>query len=393
MKVPFFRPIIGAEETEEVLDTLKSGWLTTGPKTKKFEEEFAKAVNAPFAVAVNSCTAALHLALEALHLQSDEAVLVPTMTFAATAEVVRYLNAEPVLVDVHPDTLHIDLADAEERLKKCRKRVVGIIPVHIGGMMVNMEEVNKFAKKHNLWVVEDAAHSFPAGWRKSEKDEWKICGSGDSEVTCFSFYANKTITTGEGGMATTHREELAERMRIMSLHGISKDAWKRFSSSGNWYYEIVAPGFKYNLTDVAASIGIHQLKKAELFRKKREEVAKKYNEGMKSIEEIELPPDDINRIHSWHLYYIKLNLEKLSINRSEFIDKLKERGVLTSVHWMPLHMHPYYKKVYGYEESDFETASKVYYRLISLPIFPDLKDEEIDYVIENVRKICEEYRN
>ncbi|MCX7829470.1 MAG: DegT/DnrJ/EryC1/StrS family aminotransferase [Acidobacteria bacterium] len=392
MKVPFFRPLIEKEEIDEVLDTLKSGWLTTGPKAKRFEEEFAKAVKAPYAIAVNSCTAALHLALEALHLKSDQAVLVPTMTFAATAEVVRYLNAQPILVDVHPDTLQIDLFDAENRLIKSKKEVVGIIPVHIGGMMVNMEEVNNFAKKHNLWVVEDAAHSFPAAWRKSEKDKWKVCGEGGSEVTCFSFYANKTITTGEGGMATTHKSELAERMRIMSLHGISKDAWKRFSSSGSWYYEIIALGFKYNLTDVAASIGIHQLKKAGNFRKKREQVAKKYLEDMKNLDEIELPPTDKNRIHSWHLFYIKLNINKLSIGRNEFIEKLKENGIITSVHWMPLHLHPYYKDVYGYKKSDFETASKVYPRLISLPIFPDMREEEIDYVVKNVKSLCRKYK-
>ncbi len=393
MQIPFFRPIVGEDELNEVNNTLKSGWLTTGAKTKRFEEEFAKAVHAPYAVAVNSCTAALHLAVEALHLQKGEAVLVPTMTFAATAEVVRYLNATPVLVDVLGDTLQINLEDAEERIRKSKIKIVGIIPVHIGGMMVDMFKVQEFAKKHNLWIVEDAAHSFPAAWRRSENEKWKYCGSGDSEVTCFSFYANKTITTGEGGMATTHKENLAERMRIMSLHGISKDAWKRFTSSGSWYYEIVAPGFKYNLTDVASSIGLHQLKKAELFREKREEVANKYIENMKDIEEIELPPTDSNRLHSWHLFYIRLNLEKLKIDRNEFIEKLKERGIMTSVHWMPLHMHPYYREVYGFKESDFEVASKVYKRLVSLPIFPDMRDEEIEYVIKNVRDICRENRN
>lgn len=393
MNIPFFRPAIMDDEINEVVETLKSGWLTTGPKTKKFEEEFAKTVKAPYAIAVNSCTAALHLAVEALNLQKDEGVLVPTMTFAATAEVVRYLNGVPLLVDINPETLQIDLNDAENRIKNSKTKVVGIIPVHIGGMMVDMFAVQQFAKKHNLWIVEDAAHSFPAAWRKSEDEDWRYCGSGDSEVTCFSFYANKTITTGEGGMATTHNKELAERMRIMSLHGISKDAWKRFSSSGNWYYEIVAPGFKYNLTDVAASIGLHQLKKAEYFRKKRVQIAKKYLEGMKDIEEIDLPPTDKNRIHSWHLFYIRLKLEKLKIDRDEFIEELRKRGIATSVHWMPLHMHPYYREVFGFKESDFESAAKVYKRLISLPIFPDMREEEIEYLIENVRNICRANRS
>ncbi len=393
MKVPFFRPEIGKEEIREVKDTLRSGWLTTGPKTKKFEEEFAKAVKAPYAIAVNSCTAALHLAVESLNLKQGESVIVPTMTFAATAEVVRYMNAEPLLVDVKEDTLHLDLEDAEKKLKQSKNKVVGIIPVHIGGNMVDMDEIKKFAKKHNLWIVEDSAHSFPAAWRKDENSEWRWCGEDDSDVSCFSFYANKTITTGEGGMATTHKKELAERMRIMSLHGISKDAWKRFSSSGSWYYEIVAPGFKYNLTDIASSIGLHQLKKAEEFRKQREKVAKRYFEGLNNVDEIILPPDDPNRINSWHLFYIKINLERLKIDRAQFVEELKGRGIVTSVHWMPLHLHPYYKKKYDYKEEDFPTASRVWLQLISLPIFPDMKEREINYVIRNVKSLCKKYKN
>lgn len=392
MQVPFFRPKIGKEEIREVTDTLKSGWLTTGPKTKKFEKKFAKAVYAPYAIAVNSCTAALHLAVESLNLKQGESIIVPTMTFAATAEVVRYMNAEPLLVDVKEDTLHLDLDDAENKLKQSKNNVVGIIPVHIGGNMVDMEEIKKFAKKHNLWIVEDSAHSFPAAWRKDENSKWRWCGEGDSDVCCFSFYANKTITTGEGGMATTHKKELAERMRIMSLHGISKDAWKRFSSSGSWYYEIVAPGFKYNLTDIASSIGLHQLRKAEEFRIQREKVAKRYFEGLKNVDEIILPPDDKNRINSWHLFYIRLNLDRLKIDRAQFVEELKGKGIVTSVHWMPLHLHPYYKIKYNYKEEDFPLASKVWLQLISLPIFPDMKEREIDYVIRNVKRICKEYK-
>lgn len=392
MKVPFFRPTIGKEEIDEVIDTLKSGWLTTGPKTKKFEEEFSKAVKAPYAVAVNSCTAALHLALEALNLKQDESVIVPTMTFAATAEVVRYLNAEPLLVDVKEDTLHIDLEDAREKLKKSKNRVVGIIPVHIGGLMVDMEEVKKFARQNDLWVVEDAAHSFPSAWRKNKNDKWRLCGEGDSDVTCFSFYANKTITTGEGGMATTCKMELAERMRIMSLHGISKDAYNRFTQAGSWYYEIVAPGFKYNLTDVAASIGLHQLRKAEKLRKEREKIANRYYEGLAEINEIDLPPSNEDRIHSYHLFFIKLKLEKLSIDRAQFIEELKKKGIITSVHWMPLHFHPYYKKKYGFNGKDFPVASKIWLRLISLPIFPGMSLKETDYVIENVKQLCKKYK-
>lgn len=392
MEVPYFRPNITEREITEVVDTMKSGWLTTGPKTKKFETDFAERVGAPHAIAVNSCTAALHLALEALGLKRDQAVLVPTMTFAATAEVVRYMNAEPVLVDVRPDTLHIDLDDAEKRLHYCKKKVVGIIPVHIGGLMVDMDEVNRFARKHSLWVVEDAAHSFPSAWRKSPADPWRYCGQGDSEVTCFSFYANKTITTGEGGMATTHKNDLAERMRVMSLHGISKDAWKRFSSSGSWYYEIVAPGFKYNLTDLASSIGIHQLKRADEFRKQREEIAQKYCGLLGDLEGIELPPKGENRVHSWHLFYIRLNLTKLAIDRASFIDELRARGIITSVHWMPLHLHPYYRETWGYGEGDYPVASAVWKRVISLPIFPGMTGEETEYVAKCIREVCGEKR-
>jgi len=392
MQVPFFRPKIGKAEIREVIDTLRSGWLTTGPKTKEFEKKFAKAVYAPYAIAVNSCTAALHLAVESLNLKQGESVIVPTMTFAATAEVVRYMNAEPLLADVKEDTLHLDFDDAENKLKQSKNKVVGIIPVHIGGNMVDMDEIKKFAKKHNLWIVEDSAHSFPAAWRKDENSEWRWCGEGDSDVSCFSFYANKTITTGEGGMATTHKKELAERMRIMSLHGISKDAWKRFSSSGSWYYEIVAPGFKYNLTDIASSIGLHQLRKAEEFRIQREKVARRYFEGLKNVDEIILPPDDKNRINSWHLFYIRLNLDRLKIDRAQFVEELKGKGIVTSVHWMPLHLHPYYKIKYNYKEEDFPLASKVWFQLISLPIFPDMKEREIHYVIRNVKRICKEYK-
>lgn len=392
MKIPFFRPTIGKEEINEVIDTLKSGWLTTGPKTKKFEEEFSKAVKAPYAVAVNSCTAALHLALEALNLKQDESVIVPTMTFAATAEVVRYLNAEPLLVDVKEDTLHIDLEDARERLKKAKNKVVGIIPVHIGGLMVDMGEIQRFAKENNLWIVEDAAHSFPAAWRKNIKAKWRLCGEGDSDVTCFSFYANKTITTGEGGMATTHNKNLAERMRIMSLHGISKDAYKRFTQSGSWYYEIIAPGFKYNLTDVASSIGLHQLKKAEKLRKEREEIANRYYDGFIDVDEIELPPKNEDRVHSYHLFYLRLKLDKLSIDRVQFIEELKKKGIVPSVHWMPLHLHPYYKKKYGFKFKDFSVASKVWLRLVSLPIFPGMTLKETEYVIENVKRLCKKFK-
>src|SRR5215207_1641788 len=292
MNVPFFRPELSEAEIAEVVDTLRSGWLTTGPRVKRFEEDLAAAVGAPHAIALNSCTAALHLAVEALGLRQGQSVLVPTMTFAATAEVVRYAGAVPVLVDCDPVTLNMDLDDAERRIAsvaKTAQQPVGIIPVHVGGLMMDVDAVSAFAERHGLWVIEDAAHALPAAWRRPD-GSWQRCGEGTAAVTCFSFYANKTVTTGEGGMATTADPALAERMRMMSLHGLSHDAWGRFSKGASWDYRILAPGFKYNLTDVAAALGIHQLARAEEMRKDRERLARHYLETHSNVEELELPP-------------------------------------------------------------------------------------------------------
>jgi perosamine synthetase len=391
MEVPFFRPRITEDEITEVADTLRSGWLTTGPKTKAFEAAFAGAVGATHAIALNSCTAALHLALEALGLKPGEAVLVPSMTFAATAEVVRYMGAEPILVDCHPDTLQMDMDDAGARLARADKPVRGIMPVHVAGLMVDMPALRAFARTHGLWIVEDAAHSFPAAWRMGPDAPWVPCGSGGSEAVCFSFYANKTITTGEGGMAVTAREDLAERMRIMALHGISKDAWKRYTASGHWYYEIVAPGFKYNLTDLAASIGIHQLGRAEAMRREREAIADRYFGAWNDCPAFDLPPVHADRIHSWHLFYIRLRLDRLREGRDAFIEALRGRGVGCSVHWMPLHLHPYYRDTFGYRPEDLPRASAVWKTLVSLPLFPGMREEEIVHVIEAVRTTAKEF--
>jgi perosamine synthetase len=402
LTVPFLRPYLGEEETSEVLDTLRSGWLTSGPKVKRFESEFAAAVNARHAVAVNSCTAALHLAVEALNLKAGEGVLVPTMTFAATAEVIRYAGGIPILVDCDPVTHNLDLDDAALKLKQLRARklkasilpdlrVVGIIPVHVGGLMMNVDAIHEFASKHDLWVVEDAAHAFPAAWRKGPDSPWKQCGENTARVSCFSFYANKTITTGEGGMATTDDPELADRMRLMSLHGLSHDAWRRYSGGNSWDYRIIAPGFKYNLTDIAACIGIGQLAKAERMRKERESIAQYYLKQLADVEEIELPAVDRNRIHSWHLFPVKLHLESLAIDRNAFMEELKKGGIGCSVHWRPLHLHPYYEQTFGWEGNDFPVATAEWRRLISLPIFPGMSEQEIRRVIEAIRNICAEH--
>jgi dTDP-4-amino-4,6-dideoxygalactose transaminase len=402
LQVPFFRPSLQEQEVNEVVETLRSGWLTSGPRVKRFEEGFAAAVGAANAVALNSCTAALHLAVEALGLKAGQGVLVPTMTFAATAEVVRYQGAIPILVDCDPVTLNLDLDDGTRKLniqsadyadytdgQKTRpSQIVGIMPVHVGGLMMDLDRLQRFAKEHRLWVVEDAAHAFPAGWRPHANQPWQQRSNGSSSVTCYSFYANKTITTGEGGMAVTSNAKLAQRIRLMSLHGLSHDAWGRYSAYGNWDYKIVAPGYKYNLTDVAAAMGIHQLARAEAMRRERETIAMRYRETLAGVGQIELPPHDENRIHSWHLFAIKLRLKRLTINRDEFMNELKRAGVGCSVHWRPLHLHPYYQKTLGWRAKDLPVATAIWKRLVSLPIFPGMRSDEIEHVISTVKRLC-----
>ncbi len=394
MHVPFFRPALTELEINEVAACLRSGWLTTGERVKRFEREFGAAVGATHAVAANSCTAALHLAVEALGLKGGQAVLVPTMTFAATAEVVRYCNAFPILVDCDPVTLNIDLEDAAKKVRDLERgllpcapenaKAVGIMPVHVGGAMLDVDALRRFAAANRLWIVEDAAHAFPAAWRKDGHSAWTRCGESTADVTCFSFYANKTITTGEGGMAVTNDHELATRMRLMSLHGLSHDAWNRYTGGGTWDYKIVAPGFKYNLTDIAGAIGCAQLTRAEEMRRKREEIARVYLAAFRGIPEFDLPEDDCDRIRSWHLFPIRLRLKRLSLTRNEFFDQLKSEGVHCSVHWRPLHLHPYYKEQLGWRPESCPVATKAWETLISLPIFSDMRAVEIDHVIATV---------
>jgi dTDP-4-amino-4,6-dideoxygalactose transaminase len=401
LQVPFFRPDLREPEIEEVVDALRSGWLTSGPKVRRFEEEFAAAVMASSAVALNSCTAALHLAVEALGLGPGHAVLVPTMTFAATAEVVRYQGAIPILVDCDPVTGNMDIADAARKLARLNSadlppglpkdlKGVGVMPVHVGGLMLDMGALGSFAAENGLWVVEDAAHAVPAAWRRGPEQPWQFCGQDTAAVTCFSFYANKTITTGEGGMAVTEDRELADRMRLMSLHGLSHDAWGRYSGGG-WDYKIIAPGYKYNLTDLAAAIGIHQLARAEEMRLEREGISRYYREAFSGVEELELPREDGDRIHSWHLFPIRLQLGRLTIDRNEFVDELKKAGVGCSVHWRPLHLHPYYQETFGWRPDDLPVATATWPRLVSLPIFPGIKGGEIEHVVRTVKALCAKY--
>jgi len=397
--VPFFRVELTQDEIDEVVATLQSGWLTTGPRVRRFEQEFAAAVGGKYGVAVNSCTAALHLALEAMNLQAGQAVLVPTMTFAATAEVVRYFGALPILVDCDPLTLNMDLADARQKLTDLRAgrlsgrfdrktQVVGIIPVHVGGLMMDPRAIRSFAEKHNLWIVEDAAHAFPAAWREGPNHPWQYCGQDTAAVTCFSFYANKTITTGEGGMAVTDDANIAERIKVMSLHGLSRDAWQRYDGGGSWDYQIIRPGFKYNCADIAAALGIHQLARSEEMRRQREAIAGTYLSALADVTELELPPDPADRIHAWHLFPIRLNLHRLSIDRNSFVGALRECGVGYSVHWRPLHLHPYYRDRFGWLPEQLSAASSEWERLVSLPLFPSMREEECQSVVRAVTELC-----
>jgi len=375
--IPFHAPEIGDAEIESVVETLRSGWLTSGTKVKRFEDDFAEYVGSKHAVAVNSGTAALHLALDAIGIRQDDEVIVPTMTFTATAEVVLYFKAKPVLVDCQEDTLNLDPKQIEAAITSKTK---AIIPVHFGGQPCDMTPILEIAKTHKLYVVEDAAHALPASYEGK-----KIGTIGD--ITCFSFYATKTITTGEGGMATTENSEWAERMRMMSLHGISHDAWKRYTKEGSWYYEILNPGFKYNLTDIAAAIGIEQLKKCDEFRKAREKIAKIYDTSFADLEEIHTPVRRSDTEHAWHLYVIQPNLDHLQITRNQFIDALREEGIGTSVHFIPLHLHPYYRDNFGYQPSDFPNASSAFERIVSLPIYPKMTEADVESVIGAVRKV------
>ncbi len=394
LRIPYHRASLGEEEIQEVVSTLRSGWLTTGPKTKQFERDFAEYIGVKHAIALNSATAALHLALEAVGLKRGEGVLVPTMTFAATAEVVRYFDATPLLVDCQDSDLNIDVGHARlviERALKRGEKVRAIIPVHYGGKAVDMAGIKELAEEFGLAVIEDAAHCCPAFYRSSVNEQWTSVGT-ESAVSCFSFYANKCITTGEGGMACTNDDVLAERMRVMSLHGISKDAWKRFTSDGSWYYEIIAPGFKYNLTDIASSIGLHQLKKADAFRVQREIIALDYIRQLDGISGLVLPATDENRIHSWHLFPIRLAETSFKIGRADVIAQLKQHGIGTSVHWMPLHLHPYYKETYGFKPTDLPAAFRVSSELISLPIYPGMAETDVLHVTTTLRRLLDESR-
>jgi dTDP-4-amino-4,6-dideoxygalactose transaminase len=379
--LPFHRPDIGQAEINAVVDTLRSGWLTTGPKVKRFEADFAKYLGCSHAVAVNSGTAALHLALDAIGIEEGDEVIVPVLTFAATAEVAFYLKAKPVFVDCQPDTLNLNPERIEAALTP---RTKAIIPVHLAGQPCDMNRILEIAKLHRLKVIEDAAHALPAIYQGRKV-------GAISDITCFSFYATKTITTGEGGMATTENAEWANRMRMMSLHGISLDAWDRYTDKGSWYYEIIRPGYKYNLTDIAAALGIEQLKRCDQFYEARRRIASQYEEAFAGLPEIQVPTCAQDTQHAWHLYIIQLDTERLRISRQDFIKALKTRNIGTSVHFIPLPLHPFYRDTFGYRPADFPQATAVFERIVSLPIYPKMTERDVDHVIAAVTKLVREY--
>ncbi len=375
--LPFAMPHITQAEIDEVVDTLRSGWLTTGPKTKRLEREFAQRVGAPYALAVNSATAAMHLALDVIGLQPGDEVIVPVYTFTATAEVVVYFRARPVFVDVDPVTCNLDPA----QLEKCiTSRTRAIMVVHIAGLPAEMDAIHAVARAHNLLVIEDAAHAFPA------KYKGQMIGT-TSDLTAFSFYATKALTTGEGGMLTTANPEYADRIAMMSLHGISHDAWKRYSVEGSWFYEVLQAGYKYNMTDIAAALGLHQLARSEWLLERRRAIAQRYTEAFSHWPEVETPPNPAHVEHAWHLYMLRLCLDRLKITREMFIQALAQAKIGTSVHFIPLHLHPFYRDMYQLEADDFPAALHAYQRAVSLPIYPGMTDEDVEDVIAAVEQI------
>ncbi len=378
--LPFARPDIGDAEIAAVTETLRSGWVTTGPKARAFEQAFTDYLGGEGlqSIAVNSATAGLHLALEALGIGPGDEVIAPTLTFTATVEVVRYLGADPVLVDVDPVTLNID---PEKIRAAITPRTKAIMPVHYGGLACRMDAILAIAREHDLKVVEDAAHALPTTWKG------QLVGQLDSDVTVFSFYANKTITTGEGGMAVTHNEALAQRMRTMRLHGMNRDAFDRFTSRiPAWYYEVVAPGFKYNMTDVAAAMGVEQLARLPHFVQRREVLARRYHEQLANLPlalPAVAPPGDT---HAWHLYVIRL-LPNAPLERDAAIQALSDRGIGTSVHYVPLHRHPYWRDRYQLTPAMFPEADAAYQAMISIPLFTAMSDSDQDRVIAALHEV------
>jgi len=382
IRVPLCRPWVGEEEVEAVAEVIRSGWLSTGPRTLEFEKEFARYVGAKHAVATSSCTSALHLSLVASGVEEGDEVITSTFTYTATAEAIGYVGAKPVFADIDPVTLNILPEEIEDRITD---RTKAVIPVHVAGYPCRMDEIYDIAGRYGLAVINDAAHAI------STEIRGRRIGSME-HLNCFSFYATKNITTGEGGMITLNEDELAEKLRLMRLHGIDRYTWARLQGDRRWYYEVVERGFKYNMSDIQAAMGLCQLRKIDEIQRRREVIAARYNRAFSDIEAILTPSIPTDGKHSWHLYIIRLNLEMLRIDRDEFIKRMAERGIECSVHFIPLHMHPFYRKRYGYKAGDFPKAEQAYRQVVTLPLFSGMGDEEVDLVIDCVLDIIRNYR-
>jgi len=384
----FSPPLIGEEEIAEVVDTLRSDWLTTGPKVKRFEEEFAASTGAPAALALNSCTSAMHVALVTLGIGPGDAVITTPMTFCSTVHVIEQAGARPVLVDVEPDTLNIDPARIESALQELwrdeagRLRVRALMPVHLYGHPCRMDEILDIAARYDLAVIDDAAHALPARYKQRAIGSFAE-SSATPVLTCFSFYATKNLNTGEGGMLAGSLAQIAEARR-WSLHGMNQDAWRRYGAEGSWYYEVDRAGFKYNMTDVQAALGLQQLRRLPDLQARRQRIVERYNAALSGLEELETPTVRPEVEHAWQLYTIRLNLDRCPVSRNRFIEEMKARNIGTSVHFIPVHLHPYYRDKYGYSPASFPVAYHEYRRLVSLPLSPRMTERDADDVIDAV---------
>lgn len=380
--LPYALPLFDDSEIYEVIDTIKSNWVSKGPKTVEFEKKFAEYIGVKHAIAMNSCTAALHTALVANGIGAGDEVITTPLTFAATANVIVHTQAKPVFVDVDPETYLIDPNKIEEKINNNTK---AIIPVHYSGQACEMDKIMKIARKHNLFLLEDAAHAVYTKYRG------QMVGS-IGDATAFSFYATKNLSTGEGGMLTTNNDELAEKARVISLHGMSRNAWNRYGKGGSWYYEVNFPGFKYNMTDMQAALGLHQLKKLEGMQKTREEYVEMYNTAFEDMEEIVTPAEIPGNRHAWHLYVIRINENLMNIDRNKFIEELTDLNIGTSVHFIPVHLHPYYRMTYGYKHGDYPVAESIYDGILSLPLYPKMTRDDVEVVVNAVKHIVKKYR-
>ncbi len=378
--LPFSPPLIGEEEIAEVVDTLRSGWISTGPKTKRFEEEFAACVGAPAALALNSCTAGLHVALATLGIGPGDEVITTPMTFCSSVNVIEHVGARPVLADVAPDTLNIS---PEAVAAAMSPKTKAILPVHYSGHPAELAPLRELAAARGVSIVEDAAHAVPASYRGQPI-------GGSDTPTAFSFYATKNVTTGEGGMLTGSPEFL-EKARVLSLHGMSRDAWRRYEKGGSWFYEVVSAGFKYNMTDIQAALGLWQLRKLASFQERRRAIVARYRAALGGCAALELPACREDVEHAWHLFVLRLRPDALRIDRDRFIEEMTQRGIGTSVHFIPVHLHPYYAGKYGYRPEDLPVAYSNYRRLLSIPLNVTLTDAQVDRVAAAVLGICEEH--